>query len=94
MSGTLGQLDKYWARMSINSTNILEREALVLELASASSAFMTAIPEIQALSDSVVRDLTQSEASNQQLFVAGRQLVLSDRILRHLKDMLRGEAAP
>ena len=90
MSGNLGQLDKYWARMSRNSTNILEREALVLELATASSAFITAIPEIQALSDSVVRDLTQSGASNQQLFVAGRQLVLSDRILRHLKDMLRG----
>ena len=90
MSGTLGQLDKYWARMSRNSTNILEREALVLELASASSAFMSAIPEIQALSDSVVRDLTKGETSNQQLFVAGRQLVLSDRILRHLKDMLRG----
>jgi len=90
MSRNLGQLDKSWARMGANATNILEREALVLKLASASSEFINVIPEIQSLTDSAVRDLTKSGASNQQLFVAGRQLVLSDRILRHLKDMLRG----
>jgi twitching motility protein PilJ len=90
MSRNLGQLDKSWSRMSANATNILEREALVLKLAAASTEFVNVIPEIQSLTDSAVRDLTRSGASNQQLFVAGRQLVLSDRILRHLKDMLRG----
>jgi len=90
MSRNLGQLDKSWSRMSANATNILEREALVLKLAAASTEFVSVIPEIQSLTDSAVRDLTRSGASNQQLFVAGRQLVLSDRILRHLKDMLRG----
>jgi twitching motility protein PilJ len=90
MSGPLDELSNTWNRMSTNATNILEREALVLELASASSEFISAIPEIQTLTDSAVRDLTQSGATNQQIFVAGRQLVLSDRILRHLKDMLRG----
>jgi twitching motility protein PilJ len=89
-SGSLDELSNTWGRMSANATNILEREALVLELASASSEFIKVIPEIQTLTDSAVRDLTQSGATNQQIFVAGRQLVLSDRILRHLKDMLRG----
>ncbi len=76
--------------MNNNAANILEREALVLELATASSTFIQVIPEIQAQTDNAVRDLTRNSTSNQQLFVAGRQLVLSDRILRHLKDMLHG----
>jgi twitching motility protein PilJ len=90
MSSPLGQLDVTWRRMNNNIEKIVEREALVLKLAEASSSFIQVIPEIQSLTDKAVRDLTQSGAPSQQIFVAGRQLVLSDRILRHLNDVLRG----
>jgi twitching motility protein PilJ len=90
LSAPLGELDKTWRRMSTNAAKILEREVLVKELAAASSEFMTAIPQIQTLTDNAVRDLTRGGAPTQQVFVAGRQLVLSDRMLRHLKEMLRG----
>jgi len=90
MSSGVEELDKVWGRISSNAENILGRETQVLQLAETSAEFMRVIPEIQAETDNVVRDLTQNNASNQQMFVAGRQLVLSDRILRHLKDMLRG----
>ncbi len=92
MSDTLSDLDRKWTRMDTNANSILERESLVLDLAAASSSFIRAIPEIQELTDQAVRELTKSNAPSNQVFVAGRQLVLSDRILRHLKEMLRGGA--
>ena len=88
----LTDLGKTWGRMSPNAASILDREDLVLNLATASNAFVDAIPEIQELTDKAIRDLTRNGASVQQVFVAGRQLVLSDRILRHLGEMLRGGA--
>jgi len=90
LSEILSGLDKVWVRMQVNANSILDRETLVLELAAASKSFINVIPEIQDLTDEAVRELTKSKASSSQIFVAGRQLVLSDRILRHLKEMLRG----
>ncbi|MCH5375115.1 MAG: methyl-accepting chemotaxis protein [Planctomycetes bacterium] len=92
MESTLVELDKTWKRMDGNASSILERESLVLDLADASSAFIKVVPEIQELTDKAIRQLTQDGAPTQQVFVAGRQLVLTDRILRHLKEMLRGGA--
>jgi twitching motility protein PilJ len=90
MGKALSALDRTWARMDANAKSILNREDLVLNLAAASNEFIQVIPEIQELTDSAVRELTRSGAPSQQVFVAGRQLVLSDRILRHLREMLRG----
>ena len=87
---TLSDLDTTWVRLETNARSILERETLVLDLADASDSFIQAIPAIQEQTDTAIRELTQSGAPSQQVFVAGRQLVLSDRILRHLKEMLRG----
>ena len=90
MSETLTDLDHTWGRMSANAREILDREDQVLELAEQSNAFIQVIPQIQDLTDQAIRELTQNSSSKQQVFVAGRQLVLSDRMLRHLKEMLRG----
>jgi twitching motility protein PilJ len=89
-SPTLTDLDELWTRMGANAQSILERETMVLDLAAASNSFIGAIPEIQELTDKAIRELTRNGASTQQVFIAGRQLVLSDRVLRHLKEMLRG----
>ena len=90
MSETLTDLDQTWRRMETNARNILDREDQVMTLAAESNAFIQVIPQIQELTDRAIRELTSAGASRQQLFVAGRQLVLSDRVLRHLKEMLRG----
>jgi len=92
LSKSLSDLDKSWGRMSVNATNILERENLVLELATASTEFLNIIPEIQSLTESALRDLTRGGTSNQQIFAASRQLILSERILRNLEGMLQGGA--
>ncbi len=94
MASPLDALHATWQRMDQNSHTIIEREQLILELAKASTAFMDVLPKIQSLTDEAVRTLTQSGAPSDQIFVASRQLVLSDRILRHLKDMLRGSNGP
>ena len=90
MSDTLTDLDQTWLRMNGNAKSILDREDQVLALAQQSTEFIQVVPKIQDLTDQAIRELTQNNASKQQVFVAGRQLVLSDRILRHLKEMLRG----
>jgi twitching motility protein PilJ len=90
LSDTLSNLDRKWTRMEENAESILDRETLVLDLAAASNSFIEIIPEIQELTEKAVQELTRSNAPNNQVFFAGRQLVLSDRILRHLKEMLRG----
>jgi len=93
MYGTLTELDRTWMRMNENARSILDREAEVLALAETASEFIRVVPRIQELTDQAIRELTQNSGSNQQVFLAGRQLVLSDRILRHLKEMLRGGPA-
>jgi twitching motility protein PilJ len=90
ISPALADLDESWARMNRNSQSILGREQLVLDLAAASDSFIGVIPQIQELTDRALRELTRNGAPAQQVYVAGRQLVLSDRVLRHLKEMLRG----
>jgi twitching motility protein PilJ len=86
----LSALDATWQRMDRNARTIIEREALIMDLSKASAAFIDVLPQIQQLTDDAVRTLTQGDAPSEQIFVASRQLVLSDRILRHLKDILRG----
>ena len=90
LAPTLTDLDETWNRMRANADSILDRESRVLELAEASDAFIDVVPQIQELTDRAIRELTTAGAPTQQVFVGGRQLVLSDRVLRHLKEMLRG----
>lgn len=90
LSAPLKELNTIWNRMNTNTAHILEREVPVQELATASRDFGKVIPRIQTLTDNAVNELTSGGAPTQQVFVAGRQLVLSDRMLRHLKEMLRG----
>jgi len=90
MSEPLDGLNQTWQRIDQNTQTIVEREELILELARASAQFIDVLPKIQELTDEAVRTLTQNNAPSQQIFVAGRQLVLSDRILRHLNEILRG----
>jgi twitching motility protein PilJ len=84
------QLDLTWERMSTNARSILEREKLILELASARNIVQANIPDIQKHTDASIRALTQSSAPTNQVVFASRQLVLADRILRRVSEVLQG----
>lgn len=84
------QLNLSWNSMSTNAQSILEREKLILELAMASNIVQENIPGIQKNTDSGIRALTQSGAPTNQVVFASRQLVLADRILRRVSEVLQG----
>jgi twitching motility protein PilJ len=84
------QLNLTWDRMSGNAASILDREKLILELASARNIIQDNIPGIQKQTDDAVRALTQSGAPTNQVVFASRQLVLADRILRRVSEVLQG----
>ena len=90
MSEPLEELDGTWERMNTNARTIIRREQLVLELTRSGTALIDVLPRIQSLTDEAARSLTKSGAAGQQIYLAGRQLVLSDRILRHLSEILHG----
>lgn len=83
-------LNQTWDRMSTNASSILDREKLILELASARNIVQENIPGIQKNTDASIRALIQSGAPTNQIIFASRQLVLADRILRRVSEVLQG----
>ncbi|MBE9549760.1 MAG: type IV pili methyl-accepting chemotaxis transducer N-terminal domain-containing protein [Proteobacteria bacterium] len=86
----LDELELTWQRINNSSGIILDRTDLVLDLSDAANNFAASIPKLQSNIDQVTRLLTQTRAPSTQVFVAGRQLVLSDRMLRRVSDILKG----
>jgi twitching motility protein PilJ len=84
------QLNLTWDRMSTNANSILDREGLVLDLASARDIVQENIPTIQKHTDASIQALTQSGAPTNQVVFASRQLVLADRMLRRVSEVLQG----
>ncbi len=84
------QLNLTWDRMSTNASSIHDREKLILELASARNIVQESIPGIQKSTDNCIRALTKSGAPTNQIIFASRQLVLADRILRRVSEVLQG----
>jgi twitching motility protein PilJ len=79
-----------WKQMNANSLAILERKDLILEIASANVSFAKIIPQVLQNTDQMLQQLTKSGAPTQQVYIAGRQLVLADRMLRRVSEVLQG----
>lgn len=86
----LSTLEQIWQRIDDESERILSRSELVLDLADAAAAFSTNIPRLQALSDEAVRLMIQTGTPTGQIYLASRQLVLADRMLRRVGEILSG----
>lgn len=87
------QLNETWIRIDSNAGIILERESLIRDLATARQIIQENIPGIQKNTDLGIRALTQSGAPTIQVVFASRQLVLADRILRRVSEVLLGGSA-
>lgn len=92
VNAELTDVEGTWRRVSDNSRRIVEREQLVLDLADSANAFTSKVPVLQARTDEVVRILTETGAPTTQIYIASRQLVLADRMLRRVGDILKGGA--
>lgn len=86
----INSLDMTWKKMAANATSITERESLLLALAEANSSFSGLVRDLQEHADQVVRRLVESGSPNQQVFAASRQLILVDRMLRRVTEILQG----
>ncbi|MCF6226452.1 MAG: methyl-accepting chemotaxis protein [Xanthomonadales bacterium] len=86
----LSELELTWSRINTSTGTVLDRTDLVLDLSDAAINFAASTPQLQSKIDQVTRLLTQTRAPSTQVFVAGRQLVLSDRMLRRVSDILKG----
>lgn len=84
------QLTLTWNRMNNNASSILDREKLILELASARNIIQENIPGIQKNTDAGIRALIKSDAPTNQIVFTSRALVLADRILRRVSEVLQG----
>jgi twitching motility protein PilJ len=89
----LNELVATWGPVSENAEKILSRKELVLNLADSASAFSASVPQLQAQMDEVVRAMSESGAPSTQIYIAVRQIVLADRMLRYVTQILQGGAA-
>lgn len=93
VNDSLSTLEQIWQGIDQQSERILIRSELVPDLADAASAFATNIPRLQALSDEAVRLMIQTGTPTGQIYLASRQLVLADRMLRRVGEILGGGGA-
>ncbi len=90
VTDSLSTMEQLWSRIDGFTGQILDRTDLVIELADSAAEFSTNIPQLQALSDEVVRRMIETGAPSVQIYVASRQLVLADRMLRRVGDIMAG----
>jgi twitching motility protein PilJ len=88
----LNKLIGTWGPISANAQNIIDNKELVLGLAETASSFSAMVPQLQAQMDEVVRSMGESNATSSQIYTANRQVVLADRMLRHVTEILQGGA--
>ena len=93
VNDSLSTLEQIWQGIDAEAERILSRSELVPDLADAASAFATNIPRLQALSDEAVRLMIQTGTPTGQIYLASRQLVLADRMLRRVGEILGGGGA-
>jgi twitching motility protein PilJ len=88
VAGEMSALSATWSTVSANAQTIISSEALVNELAEAGEAFLVSVNNLQATTDRVLVNLVESGAPNQQVFMAGRLVTLSERMHRSVQELL------
>lgn len=90
----LQRVTEVWSRMNTAAKRILGGKELVLSLTEITRQFSANVPLIQAEMEEVVRAMGEtSGTSYSQMSTAYRQILLADRMLRHMTQILQGGAA-
>jgi len=91
----LAAVENAWRPTSDNVQKILGTRETVVELAEISTDFGTKVLPMQTRSDELTRILSERGAGAGQVYIAGRQVAIAERLLRRLTEIrAAGENAP
>ncbi len=93
VSPQFSALKENWQSINANTLVIIEQRDRIVELADISDKFASEIPILQASSDAVVKRLVAINGDRDLIYLASQQLVLADRMLRRMSEILKGGAA-
>jgi twitching motility protein PilJ len=86
----LTKLDGMWDKYSKNVKTILQRREVVTSMRSYINNINEQIPTLLAMSDEVVATMTEQGAPADQVYIATRQLMLTQRISSNVSRVLEG----
>lgn len=89
----LGALERQWEGFSTGVTRVLEGEEIIQAVNEAGEVINEFMPQLLEYSDDVVRILVENRATQEQVRIASRQLMLSQRIVNNVNKVLAGDDA-
>ncbi len=92
LAGTMQELQNFWAKYQKDVKTILQRREVVSTMREHIQKINEQIPTLLALSDEVVSDMVDKGASPEQVYIATRQLMLTQRISGNVNRVLSGGA--
>lgn len=92
VAGPLRELDNRWLALRAHVDEILLNQNTILSIREFVDVIGGEIPRLQKSSEDVVRILVKSKASQQQVYVATRQLMLAQRLQNNVDRVLDGGA--
>lgn len=90
VSMQLDSVGSTWTEYRDNIDAILQRKDAILSLGQSVQAISDNIPNLLALSDEVVGILIETGAAPQQIYIASRQLMLTQRIANNVTRVVQG----
>ena len=92
LTGSMQELQEFWKRYRKDVQTILKRREVVSTMREHIQKINEQIPTLLALSDEVVSDMVEKGASPEQIYIATRQLMLTQRISGNVNRVLAGGA--
>lgn len=93
MQPKLSTINDRWLTINGNVQDILAQQEQVKKIKEITNTFAKQIPLLQSSSDRVVKRLVAINGNRQQIYLAGRQSILADRMLRRMSEILNGGSA-
>ncbi|PJA42343.1 MAG: hypothetical protein CO182_03030, partial [Lysobacterales bacterium CG_4_9_14_3_um_filter_62_6] len=86
----LNKLKVDWEPVATAADTIVSRQELVLDITDTAQEFQSNIPRLTAKMEEIVSYLTERGAPAKQIYLATRQTLLADRMLRRVSEILKG----
>ncbi|MGA9342382.1 MAG: methyl-accepting chemotaxis protein [Rhodanobacteraceae bacterium] len=86
----LAALSAAWASVQTNAAKILTNKDLVLDSANIAADFQNKSSVLNSRMNEVVNILTDKGGSASQVYITARQMLLADRMVRRMQEVLQG----